>query len=200
MNLTASNIFQYYRPQKCGLRLSLKQKGIEEASKNPFEEILETLGQRHEKSHLVQFPTFEDLSQGSHEERINQTVDAVNNKISVIYHGLFRSSFIFNGTEYNVIGEPDFLVLEDQGYIIRDSKMSRRITEKDHPEILLQMDLYRWLFEQAFNTKPKSLEIHSGTGELIEISLSENIDSLSALKEIVTFRQSSSEPYSPVGW
>jgi hypothetical protein len=70
MNLTASQIYQYYCPSKCGLRLTLNEKGIEKAPKSPYEETLERLGARHEKDHLTQFPSYEDLSQGSIEERI----------------------------------------------------------------------------------------------------------------------------------
>lgn len=35
--------------------------------------------------------------------------------------------------------------------------MARRITEKDHPEIVLQLQLYGWLYEQVIKEPPYKL-------------------------------------------
>jgi len=200
MKLAASHIYQYYRPTKCNLRITLREKGVKEGPASPFEEVLETLGQRHEKNHLMQFPSFVDLSKGNVSERTKQTKEAIQSETPVIYHGLLKASTVINGISCEVIGEPDYLLREEQAYIIQDSKLSRRITEKDHPEIFLQMCLYGWLFRQNFGVSPKSLQVHAGTGEIVEISFDEGNNALSALKEILTYRQVDSEPYSPVGW
>jgi hypothetical protein len=67
-----------------------------------------------------------------------------------------------------IVGQPDFLIL-DAGtghYVIRDSKISRRITEKDHPEIILQLGLYGWLYEQIFGHPASALQVHSGSGSI----------------------------------
>lgn len=46
MKLTASDLYGYHRPSKCGLRLYLRQQGVEEAEAGPYDKVLERLGQR----------------------------------------------------------------------------------------------------------------------------------------------------------
>ena len=99
-----------------------------------------------------------------------------------------------------IVGEPDFLICESSNYVIRDSKMSRRITEKDHPEIFGQLQIYGWLFEQTFGRPPLRLEIHSGIGAIVEIPYDGDTTALRILEETVSLKQLSKEPYSPVGW
>ena len=48
MRLTATDIVSLYRPTPCSLRVYLRQKGVPEAEPSAFEQILRTLGQRHE--------------------------------------------------------------------------------------------------------------------------------------------------------
>ena len=47
--------------------------------------------------------------------------------------------------------------------------MARRIDEENHPEILLQVQLYGWLFERSCGAAPKGLQVHGGTGEIVTI-------------------------------
>ena len=47
--------------------------------------------------------------------------------------------------------------------------MARRIDEENHPEILLQVQLYGWLFERSCGAAPKGLQVHAGTGEIVTI-------------------------------
>jgi len=79
-----------------------------------------------------------------------------------------RATVSLDGIECEVVGDPDFLIAKDTGCIIRDSKISRRITEKDHPEILRQVELYGWLYERTFRQPPLRLPpviltLHLGT-------------------------------------
>lgn len=99
-------------------------------------------------------------------------------------------------------GEPDFIVSENGRYRIRDCKLSRghRITQADHPEILGQLELYGWLYEQSFGRPPFCLEVYSGTGELIELAYDRGKAVLPTLREIVVLKRVAPEPYSPVGW
>jgi hypothetical protein len=45
-------------------------------------------------------------------------------------------------------------------YIIRDPKLSRRVNEKDHPEIFAQLSTYAWLYAQIFGGRPAALQVH----------------------------------------
>ena len=61
MRLTASDVYTYFRPTECDLRVYLKHKGAEESPPSPYEEVIRLLGDRHEKAHLATFPTAIDL-------------------------------------------------------------------------------------------------------------------------------------------
>ena len=146
MQLTASDFHSHFRPSECDLRIFLLHRGETEASPNPYEEVLHRLGIRHEKDHLSTFPAFVDLSSGAISDRQRWTADALTEQAPVIYQGVLTASLSLNGIECTVVGEPDFLILCNDGrYLVRDSKISKRINETDHPEILRQMELYGWL-------------------------------------------------------
>ncbi|HUU16104.1 MAG TPA: TM0106 family RecB-like putative nuclease [Sedimentisphaerales bacterium] len=201
MKLTVSDIYTYYRPSKCGLRVNLKERGVEGAAPGPYEQVLERLGQEHERRHLAIFPSVVDLSPGTLDERVTRTKEAIEKRSPVIYQGVLKVNSVIGGTDCEISGVPDFLILDDTGaYAVCDSKISRRINEKDHAEIILQIGTYGWLFDQTFGQPPNRLQVHSGTGEIVDIPYDHGSAALEALDTILGFKQLTSEPYSPVGW
>lgn len=200
MRLTPSDYYSFYRPSKCPLRVWFRHNQIQETEPGPYEEVLRRLGIEHEKSHLATFPSFADISSGSLEDRASKTKEEVAKGTVVIYQPVIIASCNVDQTLCELIGEPDFLIKENGEYGIRDSKISRRITEKDHPEILLQLNLYGLLFQLAFGRPPERLEVHSGTGQIIGIPYSGETSVLEALKDVLAVKQSATAPYSPVGW
>src|SRR5713226_4837441 len=135
MVLTASDFYTYHQPSKCDLRVYLRHRGEQEAPPGPYDEVIRHLGQLHEKAHLATFPKVLDLSSGTREERIQRTKEAVGSGTPVIYQSVLKVTMELNGVRCEVLGEPDFLLTGNGGYVIRDSKISKRITEKYHPEI-----------------------------------------------------------------
>lgn len=103
------------------------------------------------------------------------------------------------GIECEVVGEPDFIIHQNDRYGIRDCKLSRvhRINPQDHPEILEQLQLYGWLYEASFG-EPPFLEVLSGSGESVELPFERGKPA--SLAEIAALKRAASEPYSPVGW
>jgi predicted RecB family nuclease len=200
VRLTASDFYTFFRPSKCELRVYLKAIGKEEAPLSPYEEILIRLGERHEVSHLATFPEYVDLSEGALEDREERTKEALKHGAPVIYQAVLRTTNELDGNEYEILGEPDFLIRQGDGYIIRDSKISRRITEKDHPEILRQLEIYGWLYEQTLGMPPLSLQVHSGPGDIIELPYDSGTAALNLFKYIASLKTSRSENYNPVGW
>lgn len=200
MILTASDFYVYHRPSKCNLRVYLKHRGETEDPPGPYEEVLRKLGLRHEQSHLQTFPSYIDLSPGSIDQREQQTKDQVAQGSPVLYQPVLMARAVLDGVGCDIIGEPDFLINESGQYTIRDSKISRRINEKDHPEILRQLEIYGWLYEQTFGEPPLSLQVHSGTGEIVNLSYDGGILALKALKEILGLRRAVIGPYTAVGW
>lgn len=199
MLLTPSDVYTRYRPSICDLRVFLKEHGEPEAETSPYEEVLRTLGQRHEQSHLATLPEYEDLRAINPTELVERTKAAINAGAPMIYQAMLRSKITLAGSECEVVGRPDFIIKDGERYKIRDSKMSRRINARDHPEILLQLQLYGWLFEQNFEHVAFSLEVHAGTDEIVSVPYEGPDEVLKALEQIVSMRRLESEPFSPVG-
>ncbi len=200
MRLAVSDIYTYYRPSKCPLRVFLRHRRESESPPGPFEEVLHRLGVRHEKIHLATFKTVVDLSKKTMKERIQGTRETVSRKASVIYQPLLEAGLVVNDAQCQVVGVPDLLIHDSGQYVIRDCKISRRINEKDHPEIFLQLDAYGWLYEQTFGEPPARLEVYSGTGEIIPLPHGRGSFAMPLLRRILTLKEATTAPYSPVGW
>jgi len=200
MRLTASDFVSYHRPAPCDLRVFLRHRREEEAAPGPYEEVLRRLGLRHEKDHLASLGVFVEMTDASFREQVKKTADAIANKMAVLYQPAFLANEKLGGTEVEIVGVPDFLIFDGDGYLIRDSKMARRIDEENHPEILLQVQLYGWLFERSCGAAPKGLQVHSGTGEIVAVHYDGGKSALQELERLLALKQLTAEPYEPVGW
>lgn len=200
MRMTASDFVSYHRPTRCDLRVFLRHQREEEVAPGPYDEVLRRLGLRHEKNHLATLGAFADVSDGSLHEQVKKTADAIAKKVPILYQPAFLANTVLGGTELEIVGVPDFLILDGDGYLIRDSKMARRIDEDNHPEILLQVQLYGWLFEKSCGAAPKGLQVHSGTGEIVAVHYGSGKSALQELERLLDLKRLAAEPYEPVGW
>jgi predicted RecB family nuclease len=200
MRLTASDFVSYHRPTRCDLRVFLRQRREEESSPGLYDEVLQRLGLRHEKDHLATLGAFADVSDASLDEEVRKTAEAIAKRVPILYQPAFLANAVFGGTEVEIVGVPDFLILDGDGYLIRDSKMARRIDEENHPEILLQVQLYGWLYEKSCGAAPKGLQLHCGTGEIVTIPYDGGKSALQELERLLALKRLAVEPYEPVGW
>jgi predicted RecB family nuclease len=200
MQITASDIVSLYRPTPCSLRLYLREQGVPESEPSDFELTIQTLGHVHEQNHLAMLGAFEDISIVDRGQRASLTLEAIKNHIPVIYQGEFACETSISGIPVVVIGRPDFLIFDGDGYIIRDSKLSRKVDADHHEEISLQLQLYGWLFERTVGTPAKSLQVHTGTGDVIDVPYDGGVAALAKLAEVLAVKQLTTEPYEPVGW
>jgi predicted RecB family nuclease len=139
-----------------------------------------------------------DLSSGTREEREQRTREEVARGSGVIYQPALKADVNLDGRDCELVGDPDFLIREGDGYIVRDVKIARRITEADHPEILRQLETYGWLFEQSLGRAPVAVQAYSGIGEIVDIHYAgAPVDSL---RSMLALKLAESEPYTPVGW
>src|SRR6266481_8605327 len=200
MRLTASDFVSYYRPTRCDLRVFLRQRREEESAPGPYDEVLRRLGLKHERTHLATLGEFTDLSAPSLHEQVKDTSEAIVKKVPILYQPAFLANAVLGGTDVEIVGVPDFLILDGDGYLIRDSKMARRTDEENHPEILLQVQLYGWLFEKTCGVAPKGLQVHCGTGDIATIPYDGGAAALQELERLLTIKRLNTEPYEPVGW
>ncbi|MFZ0694188.1 MAG: TM0106 family RecB-like putative nuclease [Alphaproteobacteria bacterium] len=200
MRLTATDIYQYYRPSECELRSHLIAAGVQPEPPGAFLELLLKLGKRHEAEHLASFPQALDLASGDIADREHRTIEALRAGYEVIFQPVLRGEIHFGGQAIEVVGEPDFLLKRGETYAVRDCKISRRITERDHPEILRQLNLYGWLYEQTSGDAPESLEVYNGAGTVVPVDYDGGATALADLERIAAIVLSKSPPFSPVGW
>lgn len=196
LTLRPSHFYTLYSPSECALRLYLYHKGVAPTPPGAFEQVLFRLGQRHEKNHLATFPEFTDLT-GKPADR---TLDEIQKKGPAIYQGSFKAEVSVDGQVIEVVGIPDLLINEGAGYFIRDCKIARRVSEKDHPEISRQLQIYGWLFEKNTGKRPLRLEVLRGDGGIETIDYEGEAAAISHLRELLGIISLPEEPYAPVGW
>lgn len=200
MRLIASDLITRYRPSPCDLRVWLRHHEEPEREATEYELVLRRLGNRHEREHLVGLGECLDLSGVAEDGRIQRTADAIANRIPLIYQPAFRVTHTFGDTEAEIVGYPDFLIREGDGYIVRDAKMARRIDEENHPEILLQVQTYGWLMQNCVGIPPNALQVFSGMKEIVPVAYDGGVAALAALERIAALKQREQETYEPVGW
>lgn len=201
MHLTASDFYSYFRPSECRLRVYLKAHDEEEDEPSPYEAVILRLGKRHEAAHLASLGAVVDLRAGTLAQRAEVTRDALlHHQTSILYHGVLRRAAAIAGQACDVFGEPDFILIEPAGVVIRDCKMAKRVNDDDHPEILRQVELYGWLFHGVTGAPPTKLEVLRGDGAVVDIPYDGGEGALAALARVVESRLLAQEPYEPVGW
>jgi predicted RecB family nuclease len=200
MRFRATNSYDFFRPSKCARRVALRYRGVPEAERSEFEELLIRLGQRHEKAHLGTLPDVVDLSAPDDEARERDTLAAIRAGAPAIYQARFRGAIDIDGEKCELVGEPDFLIRDGDGYRIRDSKLARRIDGDHHPEIALQLQLYGWLYERVVGVPPAGLEVHTGSGEIVVVPYDGNKAALDFLRNLCRMRLVPEDTYEPVGW
>jgi hypothetical protein len=73
MRLTATELSTLLRPSRCDLRVFLREHRIPEDPPDPYEQVLERLGRRHEQAHLETLGPFADFSTVPLDERPGKT-------------------------------------------------------------------------------------------------------------------------------
>ncbi len=199
MNITAQDFYGLYAPSKCDLRVYLRAKQEPEAEPSEYEQVLQRLGQRHETNHLAAFPQVTNLRALGFDQRADATVMHVRKGTPVLYQPVLKASVTMDGVACDCVGEPDFLIREDSGYVVRDVKMVRHADDEHHPEVVLQLQLYGWLYTQVFGQPPKRLEVFNGQSELVPVP--GDVDNvLGHLRSITKLKTLNNAPYQPVGW
>lgn len=75
--LLASDFYGYLRPSRCGLRVWLREQGVEEDPPGVFREMLMRVGIEHERRHLERFPRHLDIGKLPREEQRAATIGEV---------------------------------------------------------------------------------------------------------------------------
>lgn len=94
---------------------------------NPFVQLLWDKGTTHEKKVIQRIGAFQDISQGSLEDRFKQTIEAMQSGATLIYQGVLMDE--------NLVGIPDLLRKEKNGsYLPIDIKSGAAFAGVDEEE------------------------------------------------------------------
>lgn len=173
MHITASKLYDYLQ---CPHRVWRDVHGPQEEKvqeSNPFVELLWKKGVQHEERVIAKIGAFVDVAAGSHEERFQNTLEAMKNGSPLIYQGVLKHE--------NLLGIPDLLKkLPDGSYMPVDIKSGmgfeggdeEKGTEgKPKPHYAVQLCLYNDLLTKlgfANHRSGKVIDIH---GEEVEYDL-----------------------------
>lgn len=194
----ASDVYLLHRPSRCERRVFLSEQNIAKAPRGAFDELLATLGTRHEEAHLATFDDIVDLSGGDVESRVRRTAEEVNGSRPAIYQPAFAASIDVDGVQIDVVGEPDFLIRRGDGWVIRDAKLARSSSGK--PEIADQLAVYAWLLSELTGRDPAAIEILTGCNEIETLPARGRDEVEEIVRAIHLLRTASTEPQSPIGW
>jgi len=194
--ITASHFFLLHCPSACKRRLCLHRAGAVAALPGPFEELLQELGERHERTHLATLPNVLDLSGDVNAVRLQRTEIALERHEQTLYQPLFRVQRVIDAREQILVGSPDFLIPDGNGWRIRDVKLNRDI---DKPEILAQLNFYGLLLEHATGQAPTAIEVVRGGREIIPIEFEGTAAAERRVGELLAILEGSDD-YEPVGW
>jgi len=200
MHITAHNVYDLHSPVRCERRCYYKLHRHEEVSPGAFEELLFKLGSLHEERYIETIRPFVDVGAVPFDERASLTRHLLQQKESVIYHGYFCTEITVGTHLTRLSGAPDILVREGSSYVVRECKLARTADEKNHVEILLQLQIYGYLLQQATGSPPSRLEVYLGDGSVEAFVYDGGISALAAIEEIVGIASLAKAPYSPPGW
>ena len=213
--LSPSSISRLYQPSKCELRTWLLANDYEEGPESDFQRFIKEQGLLHEARVLERLkanhPNLIDLDGYNNKDAGPQTIEAVAAGGQLIYQAKLVSDHQLGGEMTRILGYPDFLIPDGDGWIIADAKLASSIYNKprkdgsctpnsDKYQIFLQLQLYGWLFAQTFKDTPFKLHVYTGDGSIEEVEYDGGGEALATLAHVLALQQLTSEPTEMVGW
>lgn len=199
--LTATDAIVHLGGTRCDRRVWIKANDAAKAKEpGDLQVALAALGEQHEQRHAAGIPNLVDLA---NVKPLAQHVQVTRDEIARGEHGIYQGALVtdhdFGGNLIQVVGLPDFILPTEAGHVVRDAKLARSVDEKSKPGIVLQLQIYGWLFERVTGHAPVKLEVFSGSGELIEVPR-DDAAAVAELEELARLGSLDSEPFEVVGW
>lgn len=193
--ISPSELYNLIRPSRCDLREWLRSHDHEEEPPGAFRELLFEMGHQHEARHLERFPRAIDMAEVPQDEQAAATVDELRAGERVVYQGRLSARTTLDGRLVEIVGHPDFMLPARAGYAIRDSKLSRSISDY----IRFQLLTYGWLYEQTMGAPAVALQVHSGTGEIHDVPYEGVEEPLELFARMLELRRDEERPVEHVG-
>ncbi|KJS68185.1 MAG: hypothetical protein JL50_04510 [Peptococcaceae bacterium BICA1-7] len=160
-----------------------------------FKELLYRRGKALEEKHLKDLGRYQkpEFLSGDFAKGFSETIKLTNNKVEVIYQPVLWDA------ENGFLAIPDFLIFDQykERYKIRDAKLA--VDLQNHPEISLQLGLYRMLFYNLVGYVPP-IEVLKGDGQIVDFEPA-TAEAVTQIKDLIlSIRELKEEPSEPVGW
>ncbi len=223
LTLSPSSVTRLSVPSKCERRTWLRYNSdVVPAPDGPFQVLLQDLGIQHERRVLERLQgergEFVDLDSYDNPNAFPETIEAVKTGKNV-YQGKFECPLPDAPDEVMLQGLPDFLYRDEDGktWVIADAKLARKVYERDDDGeiardkngkgkrdkkkdyIVLQLQLYGWMFEQVFDGLDFRLVVFTGSGGEEEIEYDGGEGALQQLRRILEIEALPEEPWEQVG-
>ena len=147
----------------------------EEIEIDRFEELIKALGDEHEAEVLARFDTFDTAKSVAHTQALIEA------QVPVIYQPQFFDA------ELNLVGVPDFLILEGSKYRVADAKLALSIDGKK--AIKAQLATYRRLARSQLPA-----QVFLGDGEIVEIEPQDDAIGEAFVSEMQALRLTDAQP------
>jgi predicted RecB family nuclease len=140
-----------------------------------FNELIKSLGEAHEADVLTGFETYVTAKSAEH------TQELIERRTPVLYQPQFVD------LDLNLVGVPDFLILEGDDYRVADAKLALSIDNKK--AIKAQLGTYRRLANSALPAR-----VFLGNGEIVDIDPAEDTLAETFVTEMQALRRSDEMP------
>lgn len=216
ISLSPSSIRLINEPSQCEKRAWLKAHGANELPPSDFQQLLFVKGADHEArvvdELLQRFPGKVDLGGPGNPVCEEQTAAALEARDgSILFQAGLRTETVIDGTEVTIVGYPDFLLPEGEGWVIGDAKLTSTTLNKprkdgsqtpkgDKRYIHNQLQLYSWLLREIYGIEASELRIYTGRGTVELVEDDGGSEALELLANVLRLQRLTEEPFEAVGW
>jgi predicted RecB family nuclease len=202
MRFSDLDISHLFRPSRCERRVFLLAQADVGKPESPFsfDSTLREADLHIERQHRKHFAEYLDLSQGDLQSRVEATVRAMQKAVPVIYKPVIRTWLLIDDQDWETWAEPDFLILEEDGYVLRHCRSGKKITRDGHPDAYVGIQFHGWLFQEIFHLPPVRLEVFNSVGKIVTIPPADPEQMREFITTLTRLKQAKEEPYSPVSW
>lgn len=200
--VTDWDIVQYLKPSKCGLRVYLQMVDEPQGPPDPFDVVLSELTDAVVQEQVGDW--VDDLAgktyyrYGHPMRRINAARKGLREKRTVLFRPLLSCGRKVAGQYTYLDAQPDFLIREQDNYVIRVCEGSRVIDEKTLPATYARLRYCAYVFEQQQGQAPLRLEIVGPDG-IIAVEPASFGQLSGWIDTVASFKRKNSAPWAPVG-
>lgn len=202
MKLNSAHIHSFFKPSRCQRRVYLMEHppASMTGAENDYYAHAEEVDYHVERYYYKRLNKPLDLSKTPADQLEKVSLKALKRQVSVIYKAAITYDWQHKGQKISLEANPDFILWEPEGYVLRYCRMAKKVTRDNHGDIFWIAQFHAWVFYQKLGTWPVRLEVGNATGRILELPLPEAGAVEKFLDNLMLWRQAEALPYHPVSW